>query len=69
MSTAIEGTISESTEYAGQYKMFVVTATLAATSDTITLTAANCGGITAIKWVGLVAETGLGSVRTTECGD
>lgn len=44
---AITGTLLKGTELAGTYKVVVVTATVASTSDTITLTAAT-HGITAI---------------------
>lgn len=40
---AITGTLAKRTEFGGDYKLFVVTATCAAASDTVTLTAATHG--------------------------
>ena|SRR3990167_8690037 len=54
---AITGTKVYAGEYAGEVKILLVTATVAADSDTITLTAAAHGGVTSI--VGI-----LGSVIT-----
>lgn len=57
----VVGTLVKGTELAGQYKVVQVRATLAALSDTITLTAAT-HGITAITGIiGAVIETGMGA--------
>ena len=56
---AITGTLAGSTEFAGEKKLITVTATLAAASDTITLTAAD-HGITAID--GIVGATITGGL-------
>ena len=42
---AITGTLAVDTEFAGDYKVIVVSATVASASDTITLTAAAHGGV------------------------
>ncbi|MFA5321173.1 MAG: hypothetical protein WC373_00755 [Smithella sp.] len=56
---AITGTLALGTEMCGTYKLVTVTATIAATSDTITLTAAT-HGITAITAVvGAVITGGM----------
>ena len=46
---AITGTKVGDTEFAGKYKIITVTATIAAASDTITLNAADHGGVVSIK--------------------
>jgi len=46
---AITGTLAGSSEFAGSYKIITVTAPIAAASDTITLTAADHGGVQSIK--------------------
>ncbi len=55
---AITGTLAGNTEFAGQRKVITVTATMAAASDTITLTAASHGGVTAINGILGVTVTG-----------
>ena len=56
---AITGTLVANTEFAGKYKLVTITATIAATSDTITLTEAD-HGITAIDHVvGAVITGGM----------
>ena len=52
---AITGTLAGNTEFGGNHKLITVTAPVGAASDTITLTAANHGGATAI--VGIVGAT------------
>lgn len=47
---AITPTIAKRTEFAGDYKLVILTATVGSSSDTITLSAAT-GGITEIKGV------------------
>lgn len=47
---AITGTLAKRTEFGGDYKLLVLTATVASSSDTVTLTAAT-HGITEIKGV------------------
>ena len=60
----ITGTLGVGTELAGVYQMVTVTATVAAASDTITLTAAD-HGITAItSIVGAVVTGGLDAAFT-----
>lgn len=49
---AITGTKAVDTEFAGAVKLITVTATMAAASDTITLTAANHGGVVSIVGLG-----------------
>ena len=59
---AIIGTLSANTEFAGGQKIITVTAPIAAASDTITLTAASHGGVTAIKGIaGATITGGLGA--------
>ena len=56
---AITGTLAKATEFAGDYKLVTVTATVASASDTITLTAA-AHGISAIDAiVGAVITGGM----------
>ena len=55
---AITGTLVKRTEFGGDYKAFVITATVAAASDTITLTAA-AHGISEIVGVQGVITGGL----------
>lgn len=50
---AITGTLVGNTEFAGEVKLIVVTATVASASDEITLTAAAHGG--AVSIVGIVS--------------
>lgn len=57
---AITGTLAGNTEFAGAHKIITVTATIAAASDTITLTAANHGGLDSI--VGIVGATITGGM-------
>ena len=45
---AITGTLAVDTEFAGDYKVIVVSATVASASDTVTLTAAAHGGVVSI---------------------
>lgn len=61
---AITGTLAKTTEFAGDYKLVSVTATVGSASDTITLTAATHGisEITAI--VGAVITGGLDAAFT-----
>jgi hypothetical protein len=55
---AITGTKVYAGEYAGEVKELLITATVAAASDTITLTAANHGGVTEIVGLKGVVITG-----------
>ena len=57
---AITGTLVGNTEFSGTHKIITVTAPIAATSDTITLTAANHGGAKAI--VAIVGATITGGM-------
>jgi hypothetical protein len=57
---AITGTLAGNTEFAGDHKIITVTATIAAASDTITLTAANHAGIVSI--VGILGATITGGL-------
>src|SRR5688572_15590792 len=57
---AITGTLAGSTEFAGAHKLITVTAPVASSSDTITLTAASHGGATSI--VGIVGSTITGGL-------
>lgn len=57
---AITGTLAGKSEFAGDHKIIVVTATIASSSDTITLTAANHGGVTEI--VGILGATITGGL-------
>ena len=57
---AITGTLAGDTEFAGDYKLLVLTATIASASDTITLTAAAHGGVVSIAGiVGAVVTGGM----------
>ena len=57
---AITGTLVGNTEFAGDYKIVTVSATIAAASDTITLTAADHGGAVSIAAIlGAVITGGL----------
>jgi hypothetical protein len=58
---AITGTKTVLTEFGGQYKVLHLTATLAATSDTITLTAATHGISVITGIVGQNIRTGMGA--------
>lgn len=57
---AITGTLTGNTEFGGDHKIIVVTATVAAASDTITLTAASHGGVVSI--VGILGATITGGL-------
>ena len=57
---AITGTLAGNTEFAGTHKLITVTATVGASSDTITLTAADHGGAASI--VGIVGATITGGL-------
>ena len=62
---AITGTLVGNTEFAGGYKIITVTAPVAATSDTITLTAAAHGGVQSIVAIlGAVITGGLDAAFT-----
>lgn len=57
---AITGTLAANSEFAGQKKVITVTAPVASSSDTITLTAASHGGVTAINGIlGATITAGL----------
>ena len=57
---AITGTLTAGTEFAGEYKLLHLTATIASASDTITLTAADHGGVQSIVGiVGAVITAGM----------
>jgi hypothetical protein len=58
---AVAGTLVKGTELAGAYKVIQVRATLAALSDTITLTEATHGVKSIIGVLGAIIETGLGA--------
>ena len=61
---AITGTLAKRTEFSGEYKIFVITATIASASDTITLTAAD-HGISEIAGIsGAVITGGLDAAFT-----
>ena len=55
---AITGTLAGKSEFAGSHKILVITATIASASDTITLTAANHGGVVSIEGILGAAITG-----------
>ncbi len=57
---AVTGTLVGNTEFSGKHKLITVTATIGSASDTITLTAANHGGVTEI--VGIVGATITGGL-------
>ena len=57
---AITGTLAGNTEFGGAHKLITVTAPIGASSDTITLTAANHGGVVSI--VGIVGATITGGL-------
>lgn len=59
---AITGTKQYAGEFAGEVKILHLTATCAASSDTITLTAASHGGVTEI--IGIVGATITGGADT-----
>lgn len=61
---AITGTLAKRTEMAGDYKLYVITATIAATSDTITLTEATHGISEIAGIVGAVVTGGLDAAFT-----
>ncbi len=55
----VTGTLTYATPLAGK-RLVIITGTLAATSDTITLTLAD-HGVRTIYWVGATIETGIGA--------
>ena len=59
MSTAAVGTLAKRTELGGDYKLYVITATIAATSDAITLTQATHGISEIAGVVGAVITAGM----------
>ncbi len=61
----ITGTVLKNTELGGNQKLLVITATMAAASDTITLTNATHGIAAITGIVGLVATGGLDNAFTT----
>jgi len=56
---AITGTLAKITEFAGDYKLLIITATIAAASDTITLTQADHGISEITGIVGAVITGGM----------
>ena len=56
---AITGTLAKRSECAGDYKLYVITATVASASDTITLTQATHGISEIAGIVGVVVTAGL----------
>lgn len=57
---AIIGTLAGNTEFSGEHKLITVTAPIAATSDTITLTAADhAGAVSIVAIVGAVITGGM----------
>ena len=62
---AITGTNVYAGEFAGEVKILLLTATIAADSDTITLTAAAHGGVTSI--VGILGAVPTGGVDAAFC--
>ncbi len=56
---AITGTLVKRTELAGDHKIFIITAPIAATSDTITLTNATHGITTIVGILGVTITGGL----------
>lgn len=62
---AITGALAQKTEFSGELKLIVVTATIESASDTITLTAANHAGVASIEAiVGLVITGGQDAAFT-----
>lgn len=62
---AITGTVGAKTEFCGEHKLLVLTATVASASDTITLTAASHEGAVSIAGiVGAVVTGGLDAAFT-----
>lgn len=61
---AITGTKKVSTEFAGNYKLVTVSATIGSSSDTITLTKATHGITTITSLVGAVITGGLDAAFT-----
>ncbi len=61
---AITGTVAKLTEFAGDYKILSLTATVAAASDTITLTLADHGISEIAAIVGLVITGGQDAAFT-----
>lgn len=61
---AITGTLAKATEFAGDYKLVTITATIASASDTITLTAASHGISEIAGIVGAVITGGLDAAFT-----
>lgn len=61
---AITGTLAKITEFAGEYKLLVITATVASASDTITLTLADHGISEITGIVGLVITGGQDAAFT-----
>ena len=62
---AIIGTLADKTEFGGEYKLLYITAPVAATSDTITLTAALHAGASSIVGVTGVITGGMDVAFTT----
>lgn len=61
---AVTGTLAKATEFAGDYKLVTITATIASSSDTITLTAADHGISEIAGIVGAVITGGLDAAFT-----
>jgi hypothetical protein len=61
---AITGTLAKATEFAGEYKLICLTATVASASDTITLTLADHGITEIVALVGLVITGGQDAAFT-----
>lgn len=61
---AVTGTLAKATEFAGDYKLVTITATIASSSDTITLTAASHGISEIAGIVGAVITGGLDAAFT-----
>ncbi len=59
MGTAAVGTVAKMTELGGDCKLYIITATMGAASDTITLTQATHGISTIYGIVGLTVTAGL----------
>jgi hypothetical protein len=59
MSATITGTLAKRTELGGDCKLYIITATIGAASDTITLTQATHGITTIYGITGLTVKTGL----------
>ena len=64
---AITGTLAGNTEFAGDYKLLVVAATVASASDTITLTPAAHGGVVSIAAIIACQITGGLDAAFTIC--